>query len=107
MNKYLTLLTKKSVREWVVISIKAFCVIACLLYILNIFFFDSYSLRTYKHLKKELDKKTVSNSKIAATNTDLEAEINRLKNDAFYIETIARKDYKMVKKGETVYIFSR
>jgi len=105
MNKYLALLPKKTTKEWISLGLKTFCVILCVYYVFNIFFFDNYSLRTYRQLKKELDQKTISNSNLAATNQGLEAEIDRLKNDAFYIETIARRDYKMVKKGETVYIF--
>jgi len=107
MNNILDSLLKMNVKEWIKFAIKVVCVIICLFFILNIFFLDAYSLKTYKQVKKDLNKKTTSNAKISATITELEKDIDRLKNDPFYIESIARRDYKMVKKGEIVYIFNR
>jgi cell division protein FtsB len=62
---------------------------------------------TYLASKKQLQTLTSSNEKIENTNDLLETENDKLRNDDLHIESIARKDYKMVKEGETVYIFNR
>ena len=85
---------------------KYFFIAACIYFLLNIFFFDTYSLSEYKRSQARLKKLEQHNEQLAKTNLQLQSEINRLKNDPFFIETIARRDYRMVKKGETVYIFS-
>ena len=75
--------------------------------VLNIFFFHNYSIRVFFKSKSDYEKLIVSHEQIKETNLKLENEIEKLKNDPFYIESIARRDYKMVKKGEIVYNFKR
>jgi cell division protein FtsB len=64
-------------------------------------------LRTLLTSQQKLAKMTESNNRLNDTIQELQTEVDKLKNDNFYIETIARRDYKMVKKDEIVYIFSR
>ena len=106
MSKYLTLLNKIKNKEFLLKASKVIVIIICLYYLLNIFFFDTYSLSEYKKSQARLTQLENLNEQLTQTNQQLQTEIHRLKNDQFYIETIARRDYRMVKKGETVYIFS-
>ena len=87
------------------VYIKILALVLCVYFFLNILFFDTYSLLSFTTQKKELNKLVEANEKIVKQNQELEEEIDKLKNDSFYIESIARRYYSMVKKGETVYIF--
>jgi len=52
--------------------------------------------REKKALQREIEA-------LRRENAELEARILRLKNDLDYIEKLAREEYGMVKKGETLY----
>ena len=106
MNKYLLLLKRFKDKAFLLKCVKYLCIVACIYFLLNIFFFDTYSLSEYKRSQARLKKLEQQNEQLTQTNLQLQSEIHRLKNDPFFIETIARRDYRMVKKGETVYIFS-
>lgn len=56
--------------------------------------------------KKLMQLKAVNNS-VAAENIDLKKKIVLLRSDLVYIESIARNELGMVKKGEIVYRLSK
>lgn len=87
--------------------VKIVSIVICIYFILNILFLDTYSLAVYFKTKVQLQDAQKSFDKIVTDNNQLEITIDRLKNDPFYIESIARRDYRMVKTGETVYIFRK
>jgi cell division protein FtsB len=54
-------------------------------------------------LKKEYAEIIEANKKIARENKSFLNEINRLKNDLVYIESVARKDLGFVSKEEIIF----
>jgi cell division protein FtsB len=54
-------------------------------------------------LKKEYAEVIETNKKIARENKSFLNEINRLKNDLVYIESVARKDLGFVSKEEIIF----
>ncbi|MEQ8162594.1 MAG: septum formation initiator family protein [Smithellaceae bacterium] len=56
--------------------------------------------------KKLMQLKAVNNS-VAAENSDLKKKIVLLRSDLVYIESIARNELGMVKKGDIVYRLSK
>ena len=96
---------EKPKKKYLPLILKVSCALVCLYIIFNILFFDTYSLYSYLHQKNELYKLTETNEKLMTNNSELETEIDKLKNDPFHIETIARKYYSMIKRGETVFLF--
>ena len=87
------------------VAFKVTLILGCLLLFLNIMFIDTYSFIAYLSSSDRLKKLTTSNERLMTQNSQLELEIEKLKNDPLHIESIARKNYSMVKQGETVYIF--
>ena len=85
--------------------VKILCVTLCVYYVLNILFIDTYSLSVYFQQKNELNRLRNLNENLVTDNKQLAEEIEKLKNDPHYIESLARRNYSMVKKGETVYVF--
>lgn len=69
-------------------------------------FGDRGLIRIYK-LSKERDSIKTYNEKIKEENTAMRDEIQRLKTDDRYIETIARKELGMVGRNELVYQFEK
>lgn len=63
-----------------------------------------YSLLKVRNKTSRLEQET---QELIQTNEDLQAEIERLKNDTAYLEQIAREKYGMLKKNERVFDFSR
>ena len=104
MNKKI-LSIKDKIIEKLTPLFKIVCILLSVYFILNILFLDNYSLLNYVRVKNRYDQMKASHEKIIQTNKELETEIEKLSSDPFYIETIARRDYRMVKKGESVYIF--
>lgn len=63
-----------------------------------------YSLLKLRNKAIELETQT---RELTEINQELQAEIDRLKNDAAYLEQIAREKYGMLKKTERVFDFSK
>jgi len=97
----------KGLDKGVTIFVKVSTIVLCVYFLLNIFFLDTFSVASYFSQKKELSRLTVSNRNIAEQNRQLEHEIDLLRNDPFYIESVARRNFSMVKEGETIFIFRR
>ncbi|MBT8333792.1 MAG: septum formation initiator family protein, partial [Deltaproteobacteria bacterium] len=62
-----------------------------------------YSLLKVRNKTNRLEQET---KELIQANKDLQAEIERLKNDPAYLEQIAREKYGMLKKNERVFDFS-
>lgn len=80
-----------------------FSVAACL--ILSMLFFIVFSesgLADLSLMKKDRDRLQTQNQQITQENLTLGVEIDRLKNDPRYIESVARKDYGMIGQDEIV-----
>ncbi len=56
---------------------------------------------------KRLDQLKLLNSGVAVENNELKKKIVLLRSDLVYIESLARNELGMVKKGDTVYRLSR
>jgi cell division protein FtsB len=57
--------------------------------------------------KGELEKMTAETKELSRQNASLKEEINKLQNDAAYLEEVARRDYGLLKSHERVYDFSK
>lgn len=58
-------------------------------------------------MSKRLTQLKLVNDSVAAENNELKKKIVLLSNDLVYIETIARNELGMVKKGDIVYRLSK
>ena len=68
-------------------------------FIIALLFFIVFSergLADFNMMKKERDRIQDQNRQIVQDNLDLGVEIDRLKNDPTYIESVARKDFGMI-----------
>jgi len=58
-------------------------------------------------MSKRLERLKLGNNGVAAENNELKKKIVLLRSDLGYIETLARNELGMVKKGDIVYRLSR
>lgn len=58
-------------------------------------------------MSKRLNQIELLNNSVAAENSELRKKIVLLRSDLVYIESIARNELGMVKKGDVVYRFSK
>jgi cell division protein FtsB len=86
------------------LKIILFLVISSILWLLFAPGTGVYSLLKLRNKALELEKQTVE---LNRTNKELQAEIDRLKNDPGYLEQIAREKYGLLKKNEQVFDFSK
>jgi cell division protein FtsB len=78
---------------------------AAVLLILSLLFFIVFSERGLADLslmKKERDRLSSQNRLIIQENISQGVEIDRLKNDPSYIESVARRDFGMIGQDEIV-----
>ncbi|HSO61581.1 MAG TPA: septum formation initiator family protein [Desulfobacterales bacterium] len=77
---------------------------AVLLMIALLFFivFSERGLAELSLSKKERDRIKALNQHLTQENLTLGVEIDRLKNDPHYIESVARKEYGMIGQNEIV-----
>ena len=75
------------------------CFIVALLFFIV---FSERGLADFNMRKKERDRIHGQNRQIVQENLDLGVEIDRLKNDPTYIESVARKDFGMIGQDEIV-----
>jgi cell division protein FtsB len=64
--------------------------------------FSERGLADFNMMKKERDRLQDQNRQITQDNLTLGVEIDRLKNDPSYIESVARKDFGMIGQDEIV-----
>ncbi|TAL70015.1 MAG: septum formation initiator family protein [Bacteroidetes bacterium] len=75
--------------------------------VLGFLLFSNYGLYTRLKLrdeKLELEQRIIDEKKIQDS---LKHEINKLKNDNFEIERVAREKYGMIKPGEKVFLINK
>lgn len=77
----------------------------CILFILYFTVFGERGLLRIYHLSKEKEEIAEKVSEIKVTNDNLKREIEALKSDRRYLESIARKDFGLVRPNEVVYQF--
>ena len=58
-------------------------------------------------MSKRLNQLKLLNNSVAAENNELKKKIVLLRSDLVYIESLARNELGMVKKGDIVYRFSK
>lgn len=79
--------------------------VAVVCFIIALLFFIVFSergLADFNMMKKERDRLQDQNRQITQDNLTLGVEIDRLKNDPNYIESVARKDFGMIGQDEIV-----
>lgn len=79
--------------------------VASLFFLIALLFFIVFSergLADFNMMKKERDRIRGQNGQIVQDNLGLGVEIDRLKNDPQYIESVARKDFGMIGQDEIV-----
>lgn len=67
--------------------------------------FDNDGIPQVVRLQKEVNKQTTNNNLLRKRNTQLEAEVNDLKNGRLAIEERARNELGMIKDDEVFYQF--
>ena len=75
------------------------------LLLLALFFFiivSEHGLADLRFLKKERDRLVEENKKLARENQAISVEIDRLKHDPLYIESIARHELGMIGEDEII-----
>jgi len=88
-------MTKK---QGVLLSVAVFFILSLLFFIV----FSERGLADLSLMKKERDRLQTQNQQITQENLTLGVEIDRLKNDPRYIESVARKDFGMIGQDEIV-----
>ncbi|MFC1876953.1 septum formation initiator family protein [Thermodesulfobacteriota bacterium] len=85
-------------RQKILLSIVILMLFSLLVFIM---FSDSGLADLFK-LKSEKDRLLQENARLKRENLTMYRMIERLKNDPEYIESIARKELGMIKKGEVI-----
>ncbi|MGE5256013.1 MAG: FtsB family cell division protein [Hyphomicrobiales bacterium] len=88
-------MTKK---QGVMLSIGVFLILSLLFFIV----FSERGLADLSLMKKERDRLQTQSQQTTQENLTLGVEIDRLKNDPRYIESVARKDFGMIGQDEIV-----
>jgi len=80
------------------ISITILLLFALFIYIV----FSPHGYSDLALLKKEQSKLVQKNERLTRENLDIRIEIDRLKHDLGYIESIARQEFGMIRKDEII-----
>jgi len=83
-------------------KILLFSVIMVLFSLLLFIMFSDNGLADLFKLKSEKDRLVQENIRLKRENLTMYRTIERLKNDPEYIESVARKELGMIKKGEVI-----
>jgi len=81
--------------------------IICTAFILYFTIFGERGLLHIYHLNGEMEDTQQRLETVKDENMKLIREVDALKNDRRYLESIARKDFGMVRKNEVIYQFSQ
>lgn len=79
--------------------------ISAILYIGIIFLFGDLGIKKYRALDKTREKLEKEISQIEKENKLLQAQINSLKEDPFYIEKYAREEFGLARPDEYIFQF--
>jgi cell division protein FtsB len=85
-------------KQGLLLSIAVFLILSLLFFIV----FSARGLADLNLMKKERDRIKAQNQQITQENLTLGVEIDRLKNDPKYIESVARKEFGMIGQDEIV-----
>ncbi|UCG94519.1 MAG: septum formation initiator family protein [Candidatus Aerophobus sp.] len=85
--------------------LKHLLILLVLFLVFYLYFVGDYGFFRLLSLKKEKDELILESKRLQAQNIDLEMEKEKLKEDLFYIEKVARERYGMAKKDELIYKF--
>jgi len=85
-------------RQKILLSIVILLLFSLLVFIM----FSDSGLADWFKLKSERDRLLQENARLKRENLTMYRMIERLKNDPEYIESIARKELGMIKKGEVI-----
>jgi len=86
-------------RNKILLSFAILALFSLLLFIV----FNEYGLADLRLLKQERDGLLQKNAQLEQENLSLYRQIDRLKNDLKFIESVARQELGMVGKDEVVY----
>ncbi len=95
-------ITKQDIKK-----LQIFCLILCFLILLWIIFSPISGGLRFFSVNEELSEIQAENINLKKQNTALEKEIERLENDPEYMEEVARKKFKLLKKNEIIYDFNK
>jgi len=82
----------------ILLSIAAFLLIALFFFIIV----SEHGLADLRFLKKERDRLVEESKRLSRENLTISIEIDRLKHDPAYIESIARQELGMIGKDEII-----
>ncbi len=85
-------------RQNILLSISSLLLIALFIYII----FSKHGYFDLVLLKQEQSKFVQKNERLTRENLAISIEIDRLKNDPAYIESIARQELGMIRKNEII-----
>lgn len=85
--------------------VSAFCLITIIYLFLSALFIHDFSVINLINARKQTSFLENNVATLTQENERYVQENKRLLNDDFFIESIARREYLMVKEGEKVYIF--
>lgn len=85
-------------KQNILVSLAVFLLVSLLFFIV----FSERGLADLNLLKKERDRVAAQNRHLTQENIDLGVEIDRLRNDPSYIESVARREFGMIGKNEVV-----
>lgn len=80
--------------------------LAIILFILFFTVFGERGLLRITHLHQEIDEITKKTEELKAENEKLKREVDALRSDRRYLESIARRDFGLVRKNEVIYQFA-
>jgi len=86
-------------RNKILLSVAILVLISMLIFII----FSEYGLSDLRLLKQERDQLLQKNAQLEQENLSLYRQIDRLKNDLKFIESVARQELGMVGKDEVVF----
>jgi cell division protein FtsB len=85
-------------KQGILVSAAVFLIVSLLFFIM----FSERGLADLNQMKKERDRLSSQNRQIIQENIGLGVEIDRLKNDPSYIESVARREFGMIGQDEIV-----
>jgi cell division protein FtsB len=85
-------------KQGILVSASVFLIVSLLFFIM----FSERGLADLNQMKKERDRISSQNRHIIQENIGLGVEIDRLKNDPSYIESVARREFGMIGQDEIV-----
>ncbi|MDF1590004.1 MAG: septum formation initiator family protein [Desulfobacterales bacterium] len=86
-------------RNKILLSFAILALFSMLLFIV----FNEYGLADFRLLKQDRDRLLQKNAQLEQENLSLYRQIDRLKNDLKFIESVARQELGMVGKDEVVF----